>query len=115
MDFAKADQIWGLYSQRYADMATIIRQKTGRVPNVWCYVSGARATRIFYKFELPELVALEAQGDVKVYFAFTQEANWLSLNDWAAGTDLAPKPLPSRLRRLLLTSAHNNTVHTSIL
>lgn len=30
-----------------------------------------------------------------VYFAFTQEASFTSLTEWAQGTALAPKPLPA--------------------
>lgn len=88
----EADAIWGAYSQRYADMAALIRQATGVTVEVWCFVQGARSNRIFYAYELSELVSLEANGDVYVHFATTYEASWLDLNQWITGTQNAPTP-----------------------
>jgi hypothetical protein len=90
----EADLIWGAYSQRYADMAKLIRQATGMTVESWCFVQGARANRIFYAFELPELVSLEADGDVYVHFATTWEASWLNPSQWITGTTNAPTPEP---------------------
>ncbi len=90
--FPEADTIWGQYSQRYADMATSIRDATGTAVKSWCFVQGARANRIFYTYELPELRTLEAAGAVIVYFANTQDADWQDPSDWAVGTENAPEP-----------------------
>jgi hypothetical protein len=91
---AQADIIWGKYSQRYTDMAKLIRQATGVTIESWCYVQGARAPRIFYSYELPELISLEAAGDVYVHFATTYEASWLNSSQWITGTTNAPTPEP---------------------
>ena len=91
--FAQADTIWGQCSQRYADMATLIRRATGITPEAICFVQGAKSNRIFYSFELPELVSLEAKGDVKVLFAVTTEADWQKSSDWVEGTKNAPTPV----------------------
>jgi len=90
----EADLIWGAYSQRYTDTAKLIRQATGITVESWCFVQGARAPRIFYAFELPELVSLEATGDVYVHFATTYEASWLNASQWITGTTNAPTPEP---------------------
>jgi len=90
----EADRIWGAYSQRYADMAKLIRQATGVTVESWCFVQGARAPRIFYAYELPELASLEAAGDVYVHFATTYEASWLNPSQWITGTTNAPTPEP---------------------
>lgn len=89
-----ADDIWGAYSQRYAEMAAILRARTGITPEARCFVQGARAVRIFYTYELPALVSLEATGDVYVYFAVTSEADWRDPADWVLGTGNAPTPAP---------------------
>lgn len=94
---ADADRIWGLYSQRYADTAAIIRALTGITVESWCYVQGARANRIFYSYELPVLISLEASGDVYVHFATTYEASWLDPGKWITGTSNAPTPEPASL------------------
>jgi hypothetical protein len=91
---AQADDIWGQYSQRYADLAEPIRQATGKPVKVWCYVQGAKANRVFYKYELPELRSLEQKGAVQVYFAKTQDADWTNPRDWTPGTANAPSPVP---------------------
>lgn len=88
----EADLIWGKYSQRYTDMARLIRQNTGITVESWCFVQGARANRIFYSFELSELASLETTGDVYVHFATTYEANWQNPNQWINGTSNAPTP-----------------------
>ena len=90
--FVQADDIWGQYSQRYADMAVPILQATGKPVNVWCFVEGARAGRIFYTYELPELRTLEQEGAVTVHFARTRTANWTEPGDWIVGTANAPVP-----------------------
>jgi hypothetical protein len=93
--FQQADDIWGQYSQRYADMAEPIAQSTGKPVKVWCFVEGARANRIFYTYELPELRALEQKGVVRVYFATKKTANWTTASDWIEGTANAPAPVPA--------------------
>ncbi len=91
--FVQADDIWGQYSRRYADMAIPILQATGKPVNVWCFVEGARANRIFYTYELPELRQLEQNGTIRVYFARTRTANWTNAGDWTEGTAHAPVPV----------------------
>ncbi|MCX5751801.1 MAG: hypothetical protein NT099_09105 [Candidatus Saganbacteria bacterium] len=88
----QANDIWGEYSKRYADMATVLHQVTGLTPEARCFVQGAKANRVFYTYELPELVSLEAIGSVDVYFALTTEANWRNPTDWIEGTSHAPTP-----------------------
>jgi len=95
LTFTEADVIWGQYSQRYADMATSIAALTGQPVKSWCFVEGARANRIFYMYELPELRTLEAAGVVTVYFARTQDADWQDPDDWTVGTENAPEPAPA--------------------
>ena len=90
--FAQADEIWGQYSQRFADMARGFAQTTGLPAKAWCFVIGANPQRIFYTFEFPELEQLESEGVVIVYFAKTQDANWQNPNDWIQGTANAPTP-----------------------
>ncbi len=90
---AIADDIWGKYSQRYADMATLFHQVTGKPVKVWCFVQGAKSNRIFFAFEFPELQALEQAGDVQVFFAKTQDASWTTPTDWDEGTQNAPTPI----------------------
>jgi hypothetical protein len=89
---SQADDIWGAYSQRYADMAIYFYTLTGRPANCWCFVNGAFANRIFYKYELPELKELESKGYVNVYFAKFNNSNWQNPNDWWIGTQNAPTP-----------------------
>lgn len=88
-----ADDIWGAYSQRYADMATSIYQATGNKVKVWCFVSGARRVRVFFTYEFPELQTLEAAGVVQVFFAKTIDSDWTVAADWDEGTQNAPTPL----------------------
>jgi hypothetical protein len=90
----QANDIWGQYSQRYADMARLIKKSTGKPVQAWCFVQGARAGRVFPKYELPELTKLEKSGDVQVFFARTQDANPANAADWVQGTANAPAPLP---------------------
>jgi hypothetical protein len=94
---ANADDIWGAYSQRYADMATSIYLETSNKVKVWCFVNGGRKTRIFFKYEFPELQALEASGFVQVFFAERQDSDWTVPTDWKEGTQNAPTPLDSSL------------------
>jgi hypothetical protein len=91
--FAQADRIWGQYSQRYTDMAALIRNATGKPVRAWCFVEGARADRVFYTYELPELRRLEKEGAVTVYFAKTRNADWTNPADWIEGTARAPVPV----------------------
>jgi len=91
--FAKADQIWGQYSQRYADTASLFYKATGNVVQVWCFVNGAKANRIFYTYELPELTKLEKEGVVSVHFAKTDLSDWTVASDWIDGTANAPTPV----------------------
>ncbi len=88
----QADNIWGRYSQRYADMAGLIYNATKKPVKVWCYVEGARKNRIFYTYELPEIRRLEQDGMVVVYFARTKDADWTKPGDWIEGTAHAPAP-----------------------
>lgn len=90
--FQQADDIWGQYSQRYAETAYAFQSATGNAVKTWCYVIGARANRIFYVYELPKLRELEAAGAVQVFFAKTQDANWQNPDDWTEGTANAPVP-----------------------
>jgi hypothetical protein len=92
--YAQADLIWGLYSQRYTEMASLFSQATGRTVEAWCFVQGARAVRIFYSYEFPKLATLEALGDVIVNFALTTEADWQNPAQWVIGTSNAPTPEP---------------------
>lgn len=91
--FAEADDIWGQYSERYADLARNFTSATGLAAKAWCFVEGARANRIFYTYELPELETLEAEGVVTVYFAKTTDADWENPDDWNVGTANAPTPV----------------------
>lgn len=93
--FAQADQIWGSYSQRYIDVASLERIATGKTPEAWCFVTGGKANRIFYVFELPELRSLEAKGNIIVHFATTPEAHFDHPSEWVTGTENAPAPLPA--------------------
>jgi hypothetical protein len=94
LDFHTADRIWGQYSQRYADMAREFYHATGKPVIAWCFVQGARPTRIFYAYEYPELRKLELEGVVKVFCAKTQDADWTKPDDWTAGTGSAACPGP---------------------
>ncbi len=91
--FVDADEIWGQYSARYTDMAEPLSKATGNPVKVWCFVQGARANRIFYTYELPQLHIMEQQGFVQVYFAKNPEADWTKPEDWINGTANAPVPL----------------------
>lgn len=88
-----ADDIWGQYSQRYADMATLIKGATGNAVHARCFVEGAKRSRIFYTYELPELRILEQAGAARVFFAKTQDAVWTNPDDWTEGTENAPEPI----------------------
>lgn len=94
--FEQADEIWGRYSQRYADMAELLHRRTGKPVKAWCFVAGAKANRIFYTYELPRLRELEQAGDVQVFFAGTTEADWNNPDDWTEGAANAPEPLPAQ-------------------
>lgn len=90
---SQADRIWGQYSQSYADMAPLLHNATGNPVKAWCFVEGARADRVFYTYELPELRRLESEGSVTVYFAKTKTADWTKSSDWIEGTAQAPVPV----------------------
>ncbi len=92
----QADLIWGRYSQRYADVVGLIYKATGKPVKAWCFVEGARANRIFYKYELPRLRRLEQEGKAQVYFARTRDADWSRPEDWIEGTANAPVPVPAQ-------------------
>lgn len=55
-------------------MAVAIKEATGNAVKTWCFVEGARANRVFYVYELPELEALEAQGPSRISFLHHQAA-----------------------------------------
>lgn len=92
VSFSQADAIWGAYSQRYTDMARYLKNATSKKVQVWCYVQGAKANRVFYTYEYPELVTLESEGVVEVHFAKKADANWKNPDDWIAGMAHAPMP-----------------------
>ncbi|MHB8895060.1 MAG: hypothetical protein ACYC99_07785 [Candidatus Geothermincolia bacterium] len=92
----QADLIWGQYSQRYADMAKLFRKATGRPVKAWCFVQGAKANRVFYKYELPQLRTMEQSGDVQVFFAKSQDADPNKPDDWIEGAGNAPAPVPAQ-------------------
>jgi len=94
---ANANDIWGGYSQRYADMATSIQQATGNTVKVWCFVAGARRSRVFFTYEFPELQTLEAANVVQVFFAKTIDADWTVSADWDEGTQNAPTPVDGNI------------------
>lgn len=93
----EADDIWGAYSQRYADMATSIEQSTGSAVKVWCFVTGARRNRVFFTYEFPELQELEAAGTVQVFFAKSIDSDWAVPTDWDEGTENAPTPVDANI------------------
>jgi hypothetical protein len=90
----QADQIWGQYSVKYAQMALDAHSATGKVVEVWCFVEGAASDRVFYKYELPVLKDLEAIGVVNVHFAKHRAAKYTNPADWIHGTANAPPPGP---------------------
>jgi hypothetical protein len=90
----QADAIWGEYSRRYTGQAALIRQATGKPVEVWCFVQGAKAKRIFYTNEFVELKRLEAEGAVKVHFAKSSDADWTDPSDWTHGTANHPAAIP---------------------
>jgi len=95
LDFPTADRVWGQYSQRYADMARQFHAMTGKPAIAWCFVQGAKPSRIFYAYEYPELQQLEAEGAVQVFCAKSQDSNWTNPNDWTAGIGSAACPPPA--------------------
>ncbi len=92
VSLAQADGIWGAYSQRYADMALLIANATGKPVQVWCYAQGAKSNRVFYTYEFPELQKLEQAGVVRVHFAKQPDADWKNASQWFEGTARAPAP-----------------------
>jgi hypothetical protein len=97
LTFTMADQVWGQYSQRYADMARVFARKTGMSVMAWCFVQGASPKRIFYAYEYPELQELESEGVVEVFCAKSADAIWTNPNDWTQGIGSAACPPPSSL------------------
>ena len=73
-------------------MAEPIAIATGKPVKVWCFVQGAKANRIFYAYELPQLRMMEQKGFVQVYFAKTPDADWTKPDDWINGTAKTPAP-----------------------
>ncbi len=90
--FEQADAVWAEYSARFAEVAEPIALATGNPVQVWCFVEGAKANRIFYSIELPALKKLEEKGLVEVHFAKTQQAAWDNPSDWISGTANVPAP-----------------------
>jgi hypothetical protein len=90
--FADADEIWGQYSARYTDMIEPLALATGKPVKAWCFIEGAKANRIFYAYELPQLRLVEQKGFVQVYFAKTPNADWTKPDDWITGTKNTPVP-----------------------
>jgi len=90
--FAEADEIWGQYSARYTDMTEPIALATGKPVKAWCFVEGAKANRIFYTYELPQIRLKEQKGFVQVYFAKIPDADWTRPEDWINGTANTPAP-----------------------
>jgi len=88
--FQQADLIWGEYSRRYADMALMLKNATGRQVQVWCFVQGAKQNRVFYSFEYPRLLELQEQGVVALHFAKSQNADWRNQADWSDAPMDAP-------------------------
>lgn len=88
--FAQADAIWAQYSSRFTEMAEPIAGATGRPVKAWCFVEGAKSTRIFYNYEFAVLRKLEEKGLVEVYFAKTQQSEWDNPADWLNGTVNVP-------------------------
>lgn len=95
IDLNTANLIWGQYSARYAEMATVFNAQTGNVVDVWCFVQGARAGRVFYAYEYPTIEKLEAKKIVKVHCAKNQNADWQNPDDWTEGLGSAACPPPS--------------------
>jgi hypothetical protein len=89
---AQADEIWGEYSARYTDMIGPIAEATGNPVKVWCYIQGAKADQIFYRYEFSLLQQREQEGACQVYFARDPQADWTKPGDWLNGTANAPGP-----------------------
>jgi len=98
--FSQADEIWGQYSTRYAEMARTFKAKTGLTPKIWCFVQGAKANRIFFTYEYPALVSLEKENAVQVYFAQSKTADWHNPADWKEGTENVPTPSASSSQKI---------------
>jgi hypothetical protein len=84
-----ADEVWGQYSARYAETALQFWMLTGRPVKFYCFIAGARRTRIFYTYEYPVLRALEELGAATVYFPRSNGAgvaDWTQPATWDAGT-----------------------------
>lgn len=90
-----ADEIWGDYSQRFAQTAELIYEATGVPVKALCFVQGAKANRIFYTNEFPMLKKLEATGAVKILFAKTPDADYSNSSDWIEGSENAPLATPA--------------------
>lgn len=97
VDYATANLIWGQYSQRYAETARSLKAATGKKIDAWAFVKGAKADRIFYKYEYPVLQQLEREQVVKVHCAKKPDADWRNPDDWSAGTNSAACPNPALL------------------
>lgn len=84
-----ADEMWGQYSARYAEAALQFWMLTGKPVKFYCFIEGARRTRIFYTYEYPVLRALEEIGAVTVYFPRfngAAVADWTQPATWDVGT-----------------------------
>lgn len=71
-------------------MAKPIAIATRKPVKVWCFIDGAKAKRIFYAYDLPQLRLMEQKGFAKVFFAKTHDADWTKPDDWINGTANAP-------------------------
>ena len=92
--FPQANEIWGQFSARYAQMAIDLATITGKPIEVWCFVEGAAADRIFHQYELPVLRDLKALGVIgKINYAKTRGADWTKPADWQ---DTPQVPTPGR-------------------
>jgi hypothetical protein len=89
----QADAVWGQFSRRYTGQAPLFKEATGRSVDVWCFVQGAKANRIFYTNEFVALRRLEAEGVVNVHFAKSADADWTDPADWTLGTANHPPAL----------------------
>ena len=83
----EADLLWGIYSQRYTELATKIKEKTGQKVKAIVMAIGARKSRVYRMWEEPTLQQLKADGVVDIYYAKSQDAS--SLSDLVPDTDAA--------------------------
>jgi hypothetical protein len=80
--YVQWDQIWGNASDRYAETAATFHWSTQTKVKAWAYVTGARSTGIFYKYECPMLGTLSYWGHVEVRCSAVADADWENPLDW---------------------------------